>query len=1123
MYGRDPWPGGHGRPSPPIYPPVVKPTPVQESSFASAVLAMVDDPHNPKVATVYIGNALPPEDGYSIPTTIGVKLRMAPPFLAWVASNAYETGDFVKDSNGNSQQCIVAGTSGATAPTWATVAADTTTDGTVTWAMLASATSPPAGFAYYNNTTLLDGGSNVTVDVVNKVIVHIDNGVSSTPPADPSDLFQFIRHDGAYNTTGNFQNPGPIDVLQLSKNPSPGTNPVITGTAPSFVYSNEGASAFDISFNISLTVTNPPWLFGLNFYAVNHGAAAPTDATNPWSIISPASSTGTYSNVDLLGLTAGISNGWDIYVAFVDNAGGVSAPTLINTTLSNPQAILNSGFQGVPPAFAFSGTETGIAYQAINAGVCTATCTGALTVTDFGTTAPTLVSWLDHVSVQIAPTGQTTFSEVNVIPSKSFSSDTNVSPVSLGTVNIPGLGAGMAYDVKYRLVASDGSIIDSAVVFTTTPQYAGSSSLQSMPSAIKTNGPTISASSFTARVLGIGLIQLLTATFTETDFTATPAWIAKITLVGRITGTTNVTFERTISPQSSTSGTYSSTPFPVTTGDEIDLGLYYTDLQGQVSATAWPAGWAAITDPNGAYFDGGNSYKTPMHGRMSTGVQAALNASGQSLLVEFPGGYIGKDGALTNVDGVSSTQAYPLPAGTTITITAQIAKGSTAEANITLGNFTNGYDFYYDSAGHVYLYKYVAGVGTLLGSQVAVTNDTNWHSFRLTIKVLGASNNQLQGTWDGVDPNAGAIITDTSLDLTTGLWPITLYTGGSAGKVLNLHVTTADSHYLGLPSQARTALDSSGRVIGNIYDGTTALSPANLTNAITNTGLVKLSQANGDLPYANQSSEYQGNFYSTGLLKSTTLLNDLGICINNTAGNPGYSYTSTTTSITISIPSTTFTRSDLSTVTPSAYSHTFSSLTALTGYYFDMWYDAPSNTLGAAIYAGGAPSAATILADCYSAGRTVINGKVYIVTPGSGTGSGSGTPGSGGCPADYQMVETQERGLIRADELEVGIHLPHGTEWVRINGLERRPAPLWRYTVRDQDGDEESFDVNDSHASMSESGEWILVRDMVPGTILHGDVIVLDSHYIGKGHYIAMEVEGHVYSLGKSLAHNITL
>lgn len=63
----------------------------------------------------------------------------------WQASTAYIVGQLIQDSNGNFQRCTTAGTSGATAPTWAL--SSTTSDSGVTWTFYAAYRAPQ-----FNNT-----------------------------------------------------------------------------------------------------------------------------------------------------------------------------------------------------------------------------------------------------------------------------------------------------------------------------------------------------------------------------------------------------------------------------------------------------------------------------------------------------------------------------------------------------------------------------------------------------------------------------------------------------------------------------------------------------------------------------------------------------------------------------------------------------------------------------------------------------------------------------------------------------------------------------------------------------------------------------------------------------------
>jgi hypothetical protein len=66
----------------------------------------------------------------------------------WAASTAWTVGALVLDANGNVQRCTTAGTSGATAPTWATTPNATTNDGSAVWTLVALHTAPAPMLAH---------------------------------------------------------------------------------------------------------------------------------------------------------------------------------------------------------------------------------------------------------------------------------------------------------------------------------------------------------------------------------------------------------------------------------------------------------------------------------------------------------------------------------------------------------------------------------------------------------------------------------------------------------------------------------------------------------------------------------------------------------------------------------------------------------------------------------------------------------------------------------------------------------------------------------------------------------------------------------------------------------------
>lgn len=105
-------------------------------------------------------------------------------------STAYVVNDIVKPSGGNTHlyMCIVAGTSGGSAPTWPTVARQTVADGTVTWAEIGSSINAfDAADASWSSSTLTARyavvyDSSPASDATRPLIGYLDFGsdVSST-------------------------------------------------------------------------------------------------------------------------------------------------------------------------------------------------------------------------------------------------------------------------------------------------------------------------------------------------------------------------------------------------------------------------------------------------------------------------------------------------------------------------------------------------------------------------------------------------------------------------------------------------------------------------------------------------------------------------------------------------------------------------------------------------------------------------------------------------------------------------------------------------------------------------------------------------------------------------------
>jgi hypothetical protein len=83
---------------------------------------------------------------------------------AWSAATAEAVGSLIVDSNGSLQRCTTAGTSGSSAPVWATTLGATTNDGSVVWTLAALHLAPGPMIAHvevpafpYNGTSQYSG------------------------------------------------------------------------------------------------------------------------------------------------------------------------------------------------------------------------------------------------------------------------------------------------------------------------------------------------------------------------------------------------------------------------------------------------------------------------------------------------------------------------------------------------------------------------------------------------------------------------------------------------------------------------------------------------------------------------------------------------------------------------------------------------------------------------------------------------------------------------------------------------------------------------------------------------------------------------------------------------------
>lgn len=135
--------------------------------------------------TFYFGN---PTAGTKLVAQDGGNVRIAvtDALTDWVAQTAYALDAVCEPVGGNGwlYQCITAGTSGASAPRWLTVAGSSTTDGTVVWRCVGNRHQTSAiklalsAGDLANGTSSVDLGAEVRAGAAVAIHVRINNAVA---------------------------------------------------------------------------------------------------------------------------------------------------------------------------------------------------------------------------------------------------------------------------------------------------------------------------------------------------------------------------------------------------------------------------------------------------------------------------------------------------------------------------------------------------------------------------------------------------------------------------------------------------------------------------------------------------------------------------------------------------------------------------------------------------------------------------------------------------------------------------------------------------------------------------------------------------------------------------------
>jgi hypothetical protein len=255
----------------------------------------------------------------------------------------------------------------------------------------------------------------------------------------------------------------------------------------------------------------------------------------------------------------------------------------------------------------------------------------------------------------------------------------------------------------------------------------------------------------------------------------------------------------------SATGAYAAVANTYTVPATITGGYNTSFVQMELCGFYQNTSGAGVAIPSGNFdlhFDDINLSLQNVYLEHSPEIRAVIDSGSNILNTEFSGVKINANGTLTNWINVLNLAKEPLPTlvpGDTIEIDGLLEAGATGN-DISIGiadvaAFTNGYRLLWAGSTNVQKIDMQHGgtyANVAIGSTVA--QDTQYHGFKMTIIVNGASNNTLEGS---IGSDGIASTTDTNLDLTSG-GPYYVFVefgaSGSTAKVKHFQVKLAKNH-----------------------------------------------------------------------------------------------------------------------------------------------------------------------------------------------------------------------------------------------------------------------------------------------------------------------------------------